>query len=294
MSARPVRELTRLPSLGSLYATGLRRQVAAKLPGAGKAALVLPDVEHRVTEVKADRRALVAYQRLMGDTVRDELPSVFVHGTVFPAAMSVMVREDFPLPLLGMVHLRNEVEHFAPIAADRTVDVVAYAQNLGSHPSGTTLEVVAEVRAEGEMLWRGVSTYLARGIWPGEKPVRDAVAHPIFEPPVRTGSWRLGADTGRRYAAVLGDYNPIHLSAASAKLLGMKRQIAHGMYLAGRALATAAPREGGYRWDVEFKTPAFLPGTVDVSIRQENGSVDFDGWAARSAKPHFSGSVAAL
>lgn len=283
-----------MPGLGSLYATGLRRQVAAKLPGARTPALVLPDVEHRVTGVTADPRALVAYQRLMGDTVRGELPSVFVHGTVFPAAMSVLVREDFPLPLLGMVHLRNEVEHFAPIAVDRVLDVVAYAQNLGSHTSGTTLEVVAEVRADGEMLWRGVSTYLARGIWPGEKPARDGAGHPAFEPPERTGSWRLGADTGRRYAAVLGDYNPIHLSAASAKLLGMKRQIAHGMYLAGRALATAAPHDGGYRWDVEFKTPAFLPGTVDVSIRQTPEGVDFDGWAARSGKPHFSGSVSAL
>ncbi|GAA4365531.1 MaoC family dehydratase [Paeniglutamicibacter cryotolerans] len=294
MTARPVRELDTLPSLGSLYATGLRRQVAAKLPGARPASLVLPDTEHRVSGVKADTRALVAYQRLMGDSVRDELPSAFVHGMVFPAAMSVLVRDDFPLPLLGMVHLRNEVEHFAPVAVDQVLDAVAYAQNLGSHHSGTTLEVVAEVRADGEMLWRGVSTYLARGIWPGEKPARHGAGRPPFVPPVRTASWSLGADTGRRFASVLGDYNPIHLSAASAKLLGMKRQIAHGMYLAGRALATAAPHDGGYGWEVEFMTPAFLPGVVDVSIRQEEGSVSFDGWASRSGKPHFTGAVSAL
>ena len=90
---------------------------------------------------------------------------------------------------------------------------------------------------------------------------------------------------------VLGDYNPIHLSAASAKALGMKRAIAHGMYLAGRALAGSTPQDTGYDWSVEFATPVFLPSTVDVAFEDRGDQTVFSGWGARSGKPHFSGSI---
>jgi hypothetical protein len=40
----------------------------------------------------------------------------------------------------------------------------------------------------------------------------------------------FSGDVGRKYAKVSGDCNPIHLYAATAKLLGFKTAIAHGMY----------------------------------------------------------------
>ena len=65
-----------------------------------------------------------------------------------------------------------------------------------------------------------------------------------FEPPRPTGRWSLAADTGRRYAAVSGDVNTIHLSGLSAKAFGFPSAIAHGMYtmaLAGRAVTACSP-----------------------------------------------------
>ena len=74
-------------------------------------------------------------------------------------------------------------------------------------------------------------------------------------------------DTGRAYAAVSGDFNPIHLSVLSAKALGMRRSIAHGMYLASRALADVGAAKGeAFRWDVAFEAPVFLPARVALDI----------------------------
>lgn len=294
MSMRATLDLGAAPSLGSLYAKGLGAGVKGWLPGRKSPQLVLPDVEHRVTALRPERDSLVAYQRLMGDTVREELPSVLVHGLAFPVAMSVMVRDDFPLPLLGMVHLSNAVEHLRPISPDATLDVSAHAENLREHRVGTQLEIVSEVREEGELIWRGTSTYLARGVWLGQKQASGAAVREPFVAPTRTGSWGLDAGTGRAYAAAMGDYNPIHLSALSAKALGMKRAIAHGMYLAGRALAGAAPHGAGYTWSVEFATPVFLPSSVDVAFTDSGNGTEFSGWGARSGKPHFTGVVTAL
>ena len=42
----------------------------------------------------------------------------------------------------------------------------------------------------------------------------------------RSTRWRLPADQGRRYAAVSGDYNPIHLYGWAARPFGFKQPIA--------------------------------------------------------------------
>ena len=169
--------------------------------------------------------------------------------------MSVMNRDDFPLPLLGMIHLTNTVVQSAPVLFTEALDIRARVENLRGHRAGTQLDVVAEVRAAGqdEVRWRGVSTYLAKGVFlPGIDKASVAVPPPPFSVPDPTALWQLGVDTGRAYAAVSGDFNPIHLSVLTAKALGQRRSLAHGMYLASRALADVGAVRGGFvhagRW----------------------------------------------
>ncbi|WP_448318773.1 MaoC family dehydratase, partial [Streptomyces sp. CO7] len=73
--------------------------------------------------------------------------------------------------------------------------------------------------------------------------------------------WRLAGDLGRRYGAASGDRNPIHLTAATARLFGFPRAIAHGMWTAARCVAAHGMPATG-RVTVRFRAPVLLPGTV--------------------------------
>lgn len=79
-------------------------------------------------------------------------------------------------------------------------------------------------------------------------------------------------DTGLRFAAVVSDYNPIHLYQATARLFGFKQPIAHGMFIAARAFSAALgewARAGlAYPIKIDFKfiKPCFLPGRVAFQI----------------------------
>jgi hypothetical protein len=295
--------LGEMPSLSKLYlnaaATAARRRVLGTHTGT-----TLPDGSHEVRGVRPDVENLTAYQHLVGETASDVLPAGFIHALAFPVAMSVMNRDDFPLPLLGMIHLGNQVVQSAPVRFTEAVDIRAQAENLRGHRSGTQLDLVAEVRGAGDgaLRSRGVSTYLAKGVFlPGIDKPSAPPERLDFQAPDPTALWQLGVDTGRAYAAVSGDFNPIHLSVLSAKALGMRRSIAHGMYLASRALADVGAAKGeSFRWDVSFDAPVFLPSrvTLDISTVQDGDGgwqrSDYVAWNPRSGRKHFSGSVSAL
>lgn len=118
----------------------------------------------------------------------------------------------------------------------------------------------------------GGSAGVGSGAPTGSGSSADGGSRRDFAPPAPTGRWALGADTGRRYAAVSGDVNPIHLSAVSAKAFGFPKAIAHGMYTASRAFTESrVDLSRPLRWDVTFDAPVTLPGTVLVAYEDEPG-----------------------
>jgi acyl dehydratase len=271
-------------------------------PGRQAPAGALPQVRHRVNGVGVDRDRLTAFQHLVGQAARDTVPSAHVHTLAFPVAMSLMSRPDFPLPLLGMVHLSNTVAQARALRAQERFDVAAYAENLLPHRSGTSVDIVTEVSVEGTRIWTGRSVYLARsgGNSAGTGGEQARGPRAAFSPPVPTAQWNLQSDTGRRYAAVSGDWNPIHLSALSARALGMKRPIAHGMYLAARLVEHVEPTAPeALEWGIDFTRPVLLPGTLALSVRQGEPSgtpagsrrSEATGWRPGASRPSFTGWV---
>ncbi len=279
-------ELAAVPGLGGLYARGLAasaRLAAARQTTVGPASL--PTTHLVVREVRADADRLTAYQHLVGEPGTDVLPAGFVHVMAFPVATALMVREDFPLPLLGMVHLANRVEQRRPLMLGEKLDVVVHAERLVPHRAGVSVDLVVDVTVGPEVVWHGVSTYLAGGmhVAGAERPEREP--KPEWTPPTPTGQWRLAPHDARLYAAISGDRNPIHSSRIGARVFGFPRTIAHGMHTAARGLAdVGAARGGAFTWAVRFARPVFLPGTVATAISRDEGGFSVQGWSARSGK----------
>lgn len=289
--------LDELPGLGGLYVRGARRS-ALLAARRGRAARPLPPVAHRLDGVRtaglADR--LRAFQRVVGEPGSDRLSAAFQHVLAFPVALTVMTREDFPLPLVGMVHLANDVTTHRPVRLGDVIEIRAWAESLRPHRRGAQVDIVAEISVAtpdgAELAWRGASTYLAKGFSvAGDAPEPSATGE--WEPPLPTARWRLASSIGRAYAAVSGDRNPIHTSSLAARAFGFPGAIAHGMFLAARAAAaTGAAGASAIRWTVEFAKPVVLPATVDVAVEPDgDGSFAYTGWRARRGSRHFTGRV---
>jgi acyl dehydratase len=285
-----VRELESSPRMRTLYpraVAGSARHGVRRLPGLGNGRRSLPELKLALRDVAVEREHLVEYDRVCGYAIRDVLPATYPHVMAFPLSMKLMTDASFPFPVMGLVHVRNRIEQLRPVRADESLHVELWADDLREHDRGTQFDVVADVAAGGEPVWRGFSTYLHKERSSGDKGGGERPA----PPPVKA-VWPLPRDIGRRYAAVSGDRNPIHLRKLSARLFGMKGPIAHGMWLKARCLAAlegALP--DGYEVDVRFKLPAYLPGKVSFGSWRESGGRGFALHDEANEKPHLSGTL---
>lgn len=272
-------ELDRPPSLLPLYVRAvLGRHHADHLPA-------MSVVLH---EQAVDAEHLAAYQRTCGFRVRDELPATYLHVLAFPLTIALMVEPGFPFPVVGLLHVANVIEQHRPVRLDEVVSIRVRAADLRTHHAGRTVDLIAEATVGEQTVWRERSTYLRREKRPGPRPPRIATDAPSG-PVARI---RVPADIGRRYAAVSGDRNPIHLHPLAARAFGFPRAIAHGMWLQARTLAAVEARlPQALTVDVVFKAPVPLPSTLSLVAARDDEMWQLDVRGARSGKPHMTGSV---
>jgi acyl dehydratase len=279
-------ELTTPPNLAALFA---RAAVTARGRGGE-----LPDTRLTRTGVAVDPGRLAGYARVCGFPLADTLPGTFPHVLTFPLQVALMSEQSFPLALPGLVHVRNQLEQVRPVDTGEALDLAVWAERFARHPRGATVDLCAAVSAGGAEVWRSRSTYLARGATaPEDAPESDVEVH-VAALERMVAQWRVPADTGRRYAQVSGDVNPIHLSALTAKAFGFKRAIAHGMWVEARALAAFSGRlPDAVAVDVAFRKPLFLPSTVTLATQQVGGGWDLAVRNATAGTEHLVGTVRA-
>jgi acyl dehydratase len=301
------RTLTSPPSILPLYA----RAAAPMIPGASLLPFVpggggeVPEIDLELVGISADPAAVAAYAKVCGFTLRDHLPPTYPHVLAFPLHMAVMADGSFPFGAVGLVHVENRIEQLRPIAVGEELSIRVSPTKLEPHPKGRTFSLLTEVHSGTEKVWRSRSTMLRRGA-PAADVVLPSGMRKEVRPPAEeleplpadapaSAEWRLGGDLGRRYAAVSGDRNPIHMHSLTAKPLGFPGAIAHGMWTKARCLAALESRlPDAFAADVRFRKPILLPARVEFASAEEGGEVRFAVRDPKRQTPHLDGRVRPL
>jgi hypothetical protein len=247
----------------------------AALPGRGDA--MPTNVLTRAVEV--DPGHLARYSRVCGYTLGEALPATYPHVLAFPLHMRLLAAS--PFSAVGVVHIANRIVQHRPIALGEPLELRVHAGPFAPHRRGRTFDFVSEAYAGGELVWEDFSTMLKRGGGDDSAPREEPL-----EPPPVTARWALADDLGRRYAAVSGDRNPIHLHGLAAKAFGFPRTIAHGMWTKARSLA-ALRLPDAFEAAVSFRKPVLLPSTVTFGEDEGTFAVHghLDGTLARLRIP---------
>lgn len=255
-----------------------------QLPGVRKTGGEFTGLTRTRQGVVVERAHAAAYADVCGFPAKDTVALTYPHLLAFPLHMEVMTSQEFPFPAIGTVHVENSIISHRPVHPGETLDVSVSAGAPRVHAKGTVVDFDAEVRAGHEVVWESTSTYLRRGR--GDESAAAGLELPGAPEP--TTQWRLPADLGRRYAAVSGDANPIHLYPLTAKVLGFPRQIAHGMWSLARVVAAVENRlPDAVRVDAAFKKPILLPGTVGFGVDRDEAGLTLGLTNPKDGSPHL-------
>lgn len=242
----------------------------------------LPNVGLR-SWVSVDTDRLAAYRKTCGFREASLLPPTFPHVLAFPLQMQLMTQKGFPFPLLGLIHIANRIRIHRPLGGITQLYVAVQATELRAHAKGAIFNLITQVEDGLGLLWEEESTMLCKGVQldAGEPHGTGPEGDPALYPASELTRWEATPDIGRQYARVSGDYNPIHLSAASARLFGFPKAIAHGMWLKARTLAAMEDHlpASNVEIAVEFHKPVRLPGnvTLHTSAAGSHGELRVEG-----------------
>ena len=266
--------------------------VIGTLPGVRKASADgFGGLSYDRPPVTVDGEHVRAYAEVCGFPHKDTVPLTYPHMLAFVLHMAIMTDPAFPAPAIGTVHLENSVTRYRQISIGDILQVSASVSPSRPHAKGRVFDFTTAITdGDGTPVWESTSSYLRRGKGDSDAPA----GLEIPTTPSNGVVWKLPADLGRRYAAVSGDHNPIHLYPVTAKALGFPRQIAHGMWSLGRCVAALENRlPEAVTVDVAFKKPILLPGKVAFGSERYDDGYLFSLTDPRSSAPHLVGRAAA-
>jgi acyl dehydratase len=286
MSMKPI-EVTETPSLAATFFRALG--TGAKRPGLIKS---LPIVELVSPRVELNAQHIGQYSALCGFKMGQGVPLIYPQLLTFPLVTAYICSDECPWPAMGTVHLANSIEQYKPLHPGDVVRVEMATGSLFAHEKGQVFTLDMRILRGDDLVWSATQSLLRVGV--KETSGAPYVSQIAADAPLSCQTeFSAPADMGRRYGAVSGDRNPIHMAALSARLFGFKRAIAHGMWTNARALACLLPATPVEKATlaVEFKTPLYLPGRAQLWSARNGTSALFEVRDAKGQKPHLRGQI---
>lgn len=276
MPDSPMTHVPALPAMGpAILLRALFKRPRRPLPS---------DLPELRTGYRVDRlplEAIARYRAAFG-FAGEHVPLTWWYLLAQRAHLATMLDPRFPFRIVGLVHMENTIEDYGPLAAGQPLVLNTVLRMLPPSSSGAlrcVLETTGSTAAAP--VFGCTSTYLIRR---GERAATkqpQAEAKTELEAGIRgapLAQWTLDRSAGRSYARLSGDWNPIHLAGWSARLMGMRRPIIHGMHTLARCCA-ALENAGGRRAvgiACRFRAPVALGSDVVLHAHPGTGAFVVD------------------
>lgn len=203
----------------------------------------------------------------------DQLHPLYLQMLSLPLQMQCLLDKQSPFPLLGLIHAANRISVVNECDISEAFECRVRFNDVRPHQRGWEVDVMLEAWQHGQLVYRAISSYLVKvkAVHVAPRAVHNE-SHEECDTQQKAliSEITVPSNTGRRYAKLSGDYNPIHISAISAKAFGFKKPIAHGMWTLARAVSAFVSHYSGSNSlqlkDVEcrFKKPVFLPSDIHI------------------------------
>jgi len=267
------------PSLIGIYI----RAALSKKPS--DATNTYPKLTISLDKVQAKQQNIAKYRSLFDLPNCSTLPHLYPHKLAFRLHLFLLASKHFPYPMLGLVLVRNESTQHRELGNEEKFDITCSLERTLNVERGKEFNILTQIYVSGIIVWESITTLLYQCDTVSTQ-ITKRQSEPRLSIPILESSWDINENSGRRYAKVTGDINPIHLHSFFARRFGFKRAVAQGMWSSARALAhlrSELPKTP-YSVSTEFHLPIYLrervlfqyslnDNKIDYQIKNKNGLI---------------------
>jgi len=262
--------LDRQPAILPLYINCLTKPTKNRLD---LAAISQMKLEFQHCSIKP--KQLKKFNRFYNLNHTQHVPLTFLYLLVFRPQLKFLLNPKLPFSVLGLVHVFNHIQSFKPVYLEDNLTIDIQTKEFKETAKGKELVLTTRILRNDECVWQCFSGYLSPHKTRNVKRPNTPYEKPHY---FHSMDWHIPANTGRQFALLSGDANPIHTYKLAAKLFGFKQAIAHGMCSAIKCWASLPHSTSAMKKELytEFKKPIFLPSTVRFEYeKQLNGKYAF-------------------
>jgi acyl dehydratase len=220
---------------------------------------------------------------------------------VFPACATFMTHlkhladPSFPFQAMGTVHTKTIIEQQRALRLDDVVTYRCWVEGHRDVDRGVEFDMMTQAIVSDEVTSTTTMTMFRRGA----RRLSDGLRQPELvhnHLHAKEASWSVDGATARRYARLTGDINPIHMSSLTAKALGFKAMMLHGMWTFGRACAMHPVQmmADHIRITSAFKLPIYLPNSLRYRWWEEDSKLEMRVLDKTGVKVHMIASLGVL
>ncbi|MBI2390906.1 MAG: acyl dehydratase [Deltaproteobacteria bacterium] len=235
-----------------------------------------PPIAARWSGHRPDRQQLGRFLELTGLPAGATLPLLYPHTFGFRLAMAVLTHPAFPVPIWGVLQIRNHLRQHRPIPVDAALDFEARFEGGRALDKGAELDLHTTVHVSGALAWESTVTFLARGRFGAAGAPSPLTRSPSDLGP-ELARWTMRDEGHLRFGAFTGDYNGIHTWDWYARRFGFRQALYHPPRVLGECLARlpaidpAAPQ----RLDAWLKGPVPHGAPVRLHAQPEGDATTF-------------------
>ena len=220
-------------------------------------------------QMKVNKAHYKAFCEEVAWTHASQIHPLYLQMLSLPLQMQCLLDKNSPFPLLGLIHCANKIKIVGLCDIDHPFEYRVKFSEVRAHNRGWEVDLSLQAFQFGQCVYQAISSYLVKvkAVHVAPRITQEEVHSEFTESPkTQLATIEVNADTGRRYAKISGDYNPIHLFALTARLFGFKRPIAHGMWTLARTISLVPIQQAQAITEVNcrFKRPVFLPSQINV------------------------------
>ena len=110
-----------------------------------KGSTKLPAITIECANITIDEKDFKAYNKVCPIANSDFIPATYLHAKSFVVQTELLTQKESPFPLLGLVHLANQIKQFNAVSKYLPFDIQCTYGDLIMHDKGQAFEVLVKV-----------------------------------------------------------------------------------------------------------------------------------------------------